>query len=154
MLVYKQRAQKETHSTPFLPAPPGGGDGCPSLFTLMGMHTLHAFPMPSSTNIPFLPSACSNSPPNPPPAQLKKQKQRSLPLAEENYSQTSNKRWCFPGVTPLRSYKQFNTPSPSGTSGCDPRLCSENWVGDAGGWVLPRPPGDPVSLDSLHSTDG
>lgn len=105
MLVYKQRAQKETHSTPFLPAPPGGGDGCPSLFTLMGVHTLHAFPMPSPTNIRFLPSAHSNSffP------RHKKQKQRSLPLAEENYSQTSNKRWCFPGVTPLRSSTNSST---------------------------------------------
>ena len=145
MLVYKQRAQKETHSTPFLPAPPGGGDGCPSLFTLMGVHTLHAFPLPSSTNIRFLPSAALILFP---PA-VKKQKQRSLPLAEENYSGTSNKRWSFPGVTPLQSYKQFNTQS--GASSC---LCSENWVGDAGGWVLPRPPGDPVSLDSLHGAEG
>lgn len=137
MLVYKQRAHKETHSTPFLPAPPGGGDGCPFLFTLMRVHTLHAFPVPSSTNIPFLPSAALVLfPPG-----VKKQKQRSLPLAEENYSRTSNKRWSFPGVTPLQSYKQFNTQS--GTSRCDPRLCSENCVGDAGGWVLPRPPRRP-----------
>lgn len=38
----------------------------------------------------------------------------------------------------------------SGTSRCDPHLCSENWVGDAGGWVLPRPP---ATLSPwIHST--